>query len=96
MDLLPMIYMVFQVYFITCGWILNIGILLHPVHHLPRVDHTSDKGGGKLKDNIQMNINISNTYIPINQNLHRYNIALQLEWIITIGTYKLILIQKQN
>ena len=48
MKLLPRIHMVFQIFCISHGWIVNVGILFRPVHHLLRVECTLDKGGGNF------------------------------------------------
>ena len=46
----------FQAFWVLHGWIVNSGILLHPVHCLLRVDRTSKKGGEKMKEKIKMHI----------------------------------------
>ena len=45
-----------RVYSLSHEWIATISILLHPAHHFSRIDSTSEKGGGKLTDNIKNHI----------------------------------------
>ena len=51
--MLSIIQIILKVFCISHGWILNVGVLLHPIHRLLRVNHTPEKGGGDFIDKIK-------------------------------------------
>ena len=80
--------MVFRAFF-SCRWVVDVSILFRPVHHLLRVERTSEKGGGNLTDKIQNQIHIRYRYTPLHQKHKSYSTALHLYCIIKIDTGKI-------
>ena len=79
----------YKFYCLSYECIVNVGSLLHPLHNLLRVEHTPEKGGGKLKERIQMKTHRRKRYTPLIQNQQIYYTVLKLEWISIIDIDKL-------